>query len=56
MKLIKPKQVEEPKSESLIELKAQAYDAAAQVQAWQKTLSDLTTKINNFGSNSINIR
>ncbi len=51
MELIKPEQIE-PKSESLIELKAQAYDAAAQIQAWQKTLNDLTIKINNFGSNA----
>ncbi len=53
MELVKPEQVEEAKIESLIELKAQAYDAASQVQAWQKTLNDLTIKINNFGGNPI---
>lgn len=34
--------------ESLIEMKARAYDAAVQVRAWQDILDKVTKEINNY--------
>jgi hypothetical protein len=35
----------EQKTESLIELKARAYDATVQIKAWQKILDDIQLSI-----------